>query len=91
MDALLGFSVLPIRMISLCGFIVAFSSLLYGLWIFGNALLGNMEVKGFATIVALLAFFNGLLLLMLGMLGEYIWRIFDEVNKRPETVIDQIW
>lgn len=90
-DTLLGFSVLPIRLISIVGLTCAILSLLYGFWIFINALLGHMEVRGFATIVTLLAFFHGLVLMMLGILGEYVWRIFDEVNKRPETVIDQIW
>ena len=91
LDVLLGFSVLPIRVISLLGVLAAILSLLYGLFIFLNAVAGNMEVPGFATLVTLIAFFHGLGLIMLGILGEYVWRIFDEVNKRPETVIDEVW
>jgi polyisoprenyl-phosphate glycosyltransferase len=90
-DALLGFSVVPIRVISFVGLMVALTSFMYGLWMFANALLGRMEVRGFATMVTLLAFLQGLGLFMLGTLGEYLWRVFDEVNKRPETVIDEVY
>lgn len=90
-DAILSFSVVPIRMMSLFGLIVAIMSFVYGLWIVINALLGNTEIRGFATTVVLISFFMGLVIIMLGMIGEYIWRIYDEINKRPETVIDEIY
>lgn len=91
LDALLGFSVVPIRLISLIGFIVAFISFSYGILIVVNTFRGKAEVRGFATIVAILSFLLGLIIIMLGVIGEYIWRIFDEVNKRPESVIDEIY
>jgi dolichol-phosphate mannosyltransferase len=90
-DAILSFSVVPIRMMSLFGLIVAIMSFVYGSWIVINTLLGNAEIRGFATVVVLISFFMGLVIIMLGMIGEYIWRIYDEVNKRPETVIDEIY
>lgn len=89
-DSLAGFSILPIRFISLIGVVVSFLSLAYGLFIFVNAVLGRIDVPGFATVVTLIAFLLGVIIIMLGMIGEYIWRIFDEVNKRPESVIDEI-
>jgi glycosyltransferase involved in cell wall biosynthesis len=89
-DGLAGFSILPLRLISLIGFLVSLVSLGYGLFILVNAILGRIEVPGFATVVTLMAFLLGVIIVMLGMIGEYIWRIFDEVNKRPETVIDEI-
>ena len=63
----------------------------YGTVVFVNTLLGRSEVRGFATIVALIAFLLGLVIIMLGIIGEYLWRIFDETNKRPEAVIDEIY
>lgn len=90
-DSLLGFSVTPIRLISLVGLIVSVLSCIYGATIVTNALLGRSSVQGFPTIAALLAFLLGLIIVMLGIIGEYIWRIFDEVNKRPESVIDEIY
>ncbi len=91
LDVLLGFSVTPIRVISLIGIIVVFFSSGYGFWLGINAMLGNIDVKGFATIVCLFTFLFGLVIIMLGMIGEYIWRIYEEVNKLPESVIDEIY
>lgn len=91
LDSLLGFSVAPIRMISLIGFFVSLASFGYAAWIVFNALRGKTTVLGFATIVTILAFLLGLIIIMLGVIGEYVWRIFDEINKRPESVIDEIY
>jgi dolichol-phosphate mannosyltransferase len=90
LDTMLGFSIVPLRAISLVGLVVALLSGGYGVLVFCNALLGRYDVHGFATLAVLLCFLLGLQMSMLGVIGEYLWRIFDEVNKRPETVIDQI-
>ncbi|PJF26311.1 MAG: glycosyl transferase, partial [Phototrophicales bacterium] len=90
-DSLVGFSVLPIRIISLIGFIVALLSFLYGAYIAISYLFGVRDVPGFATLATLIAFLLGLVILMLGIIGEYIWRIFDEVTRRPEVVIDEVY
>ena len=91
LDSLLGFSIVPIRMISFVGIVVSLFSFAYGAVIFVNTLRGQSNVPGFATIVALIAFLLGLVIIMLGIIGEYLWRIFDETNKRPEAVIDEIY
>jgi len=89
-DSLLGFSVAPIRFISLIGLVVSLLSVFYGFVIVVNAARGVAPVRGFPTVVALMAFLLGLVILMLGIIGEYLWRVFDELNKRPESVIDEI-
>lgn len=91
LDSLLGFSILPIRIITLVGLLVSLASFGYGTLVVINALSGESAVAGFATLSALIAFFFGLIIVMLGVIGEYIWRIFDEVNKRPEAVIDEVF
>jgi dolichol-phosphate mannosyltransferase len=91
LDSILGFSIIPIRAISLIGVIFSLLSFIYGTVIFINTLLGRVVVRGFATIVALISFLIGLVIIMLGIIGEYLWRIFDEANKRPEAVIDEIY
>jgi dolichol-phosphate mannosyltransferase len=78
-------------MISFVGVFVSLVSFAYGSVIIINAVLGSADVRGFPTIVALLSFLLGLIIIMLGIIGEYVWRIFDEVNKRPEAVIDEIY
>jgi len=78
-------------LISLIGFVVSLASFAYGSLISINAARGKTVVLGFATIVTILSFLLGLIIVMLGVIGEYIWRIFDEINKRPESVIDEIY
>ena len=80
LDIILGFSVKPIRMISAFGAIVSLMSFIYGTSIVINASLNNIPVPGFATIVSLISFMLGLIVLILGIIGEYLWRVFDEIN-----------
>jgi dolichol-phosphate mannosyltransferase len=91
LDSLLGFSIVPIRAISAVGALTAGAGAVYGLVVATNALLGNRPVAGFPTLVALLTFLLGLVLVTLGIIGEYVWRIFDQVSHKPETVIDVVY
>jgi polyisoprenyl-phosphate glycosyltransferase len=88
-DTISGFSVVPLRLISGFGLLIAFLSFLYGLYIGVNALLGRVDQPGFATLVVLITFFSGLILVMLGIIGEYLWRIFEATQNKPESVIDE--
>jgi dolichol-phosphate mannosyltransferase len=91
-DSLLGFSVLPLRLISLVGLFVSLLSFAYGGLIVFNALaFGVRDVEGFPTLVALITFLLGLIIVMLGIIGEYLWRIFDQLNQRPEVIIDEVF
>lgn len=91
LDSILGFSVVPIRMISFTGFIVALLSFIYGVFLVVNASINHAIVPGFTTIATLIAFLLGLIIIMLGLIGEYLWRIFDEINKRPEYVVHEVY
>ncbi|MDP9104405.1 MAG: glycosyltransferase [Candidatus Eremiobacteraeota bacterium] len=90
-DTICGFTVFPIRFMSLLGMIAAVVSVLYGLNIAIAASQGRVPVQGFATLAALISFFSGLILVMLGTLGEYLWRVFDAVGNKPESVIDEAY
>lgn len=90
LDVMLGFSVTPIRLISATGIVVAGASFAYGVAVIVNALFGNIPVSGFAALASLITFLLGTIIVMLGIIGEYLWRIFDEVNRRPESVIDEV-
>jgi glycosyltransferase involved in cell wall biosynthesis len=91
LDVMLGFSIAPIRIISGIGAVVAISSFGYGASVVIHALFGAADLEGFPTVVALITFLLGIIILMLGVIGEYVWRIFDELNRRPETVIDEVF
>jgi dolichol-phosphate mannosyltransferase len=89
-DVMLGFSVTPIRAISGIGAFVSLLSFAYGVVVMMAAVFGDVPVPGFATLVALVTFLLGLIILMLGMIGEYLWRISDQSNSRPEAVVEEI-
>ncbi|WP_293242824.1 glycosyltransferase family 2 protein [Mycolicibacterium sp.] len=90
-DSVLGFSVLPIRMISAMGLLVSLLSFGYGLYIVINTIFGDRDVPAIATLAAMISFLLGMVMVMLGIIGEYVWRIFDEVIERPEFVVDEVY
>ena len=90
MDVIIGFSATPIRAMSLLGAMVALLSFAYGGTVVAWALLVERSMPGFATLVALVTFLLGLILLMLGVIGEYLWRMWAELNRRPDAVIDRV-
>lgn len=89
-NSLLSFSRRPTRILFISGLMISLLSFSYAAFIIVNALLGRIEVPGFATTITLLATMQGITILFLGILSEYIWRIFDEVNGHPPAVIDDI-
>lgn len=82
-DGLISFSTLPLRIWSYIGFFVALISLLYMIYIVLKTLIFGIDTPGFATLLTVLLFFNGLLMINMGILGAYIARIFTEVKARP--------
>lgn len=91
LDSIFGYSVCPLRIFSLIGIFVSSMSFIYGAWIIFNAILKRTVVPGFATIVILISFFMGTVISMLSMIGEYLWRISEELSKKPEVVIEKIY
>lgn len=90
LDTMLGFSIVPLRIITVIGMIVSTLSLAFVLFVVINGIMGRYDVPGFATLASIISFLLGLVICMLGVIGEYIWRIFDEINRRPESVIEEI-
>ncbi len=80
---LTAFSTLPLRIWGGVGALVALTAMGYGAWIAIEHLLYGNPVPGWPTVVVGLMFFSGVQLLSIGILGEYIGRIFDEVKRRP--------
>jgi glycosyltransferase involved in cell wall biosynthesis len=82
-----AFSNLPLRVWSGTGALVALCALGYGAWVVIEHFLEGHPVPGYATLVTSLMLFGGIQLLSIGILGEYIGRIFDEVKQRPIYVV----
>ncbi|MDQ0650004.1 glycosyltransferase family 2 protein [Pseudomonas cedrina] len=88
-DSIFSFSFAPVRLVSAIGLIVSLVSFGYGTVVIISALLGKVDVPGFATLATLISFLLGLIIVMLGVISEYIWRIFDEVNRHPYAVVEE--
>lgn len=89
-DLVTGFSVFPLQVFTLIGMVVSFFSFLFVIFLFLRRLIVGPEVQGVFTLFAILFFLVGIVLLGLGIVGEYIGRIYQEVRKRPRFVIKRV-
>jgi polyisoprenyl-phosphate glycosyltransferase len=80
---LTAFTNTPLRLWSGLGMVIALCAISYGAWVVTQSVLWGISVPGWATLVCGLMFFSGIQLLSIGILGEYVGRIFDEVKHRP--------
>lgn len=87
LDGLTAFTTWPLRAVSMVGFTLALMAFLYGGFLTLSYLLYGHDVSGWTTIVVSLMLFAGIQLLSLGIVGEYVGRIFEEVKARPLFVV----
>src|SRR5712664_1037766 len=88
-NGLVGFSSRPLQVMSMAGFVVAALSFAIGLWYVVQKLIGVDLTPGLPTTVLVVSFFSGVQLLALGVVGEYIGRIYDETKRRPMYIVDR--
>ena len=89
-DSVVSFSYTPIRLMSALGLLMAFCGFLYALSVIVGRLAGWVTAgTGFAALMTVLLVGQGLILAMLGILGEYLWRTFDEARGRPRYIIEE--
>ena len=89
-DLITGFSLFPLQVFTLIGIAISFLSFLFVLYLGLRRIFVGPEVEGVFTLFAILFFLIGIVLLGLGVVGEYIGRIYQEVRKRPRFVIRNI-
>ncbi len=89
MDGIFSFSSVPIRTITILGVIGFSFAIFYSLYIIVQYFFNGIPVQGFATLAIIISFFSSLTLICLGIIGEYIVRIYDEVRNRPYVIIEQ--
>lgn len=89
LDAVTAFSVMPLRIWSYVGVLVSLVSLAYGGFILIDTLVEGIDVPGYASLMVAVAFFGGVQLITLGVLGEYLGRVFTEVKRRPLYIVDR--
>lgn len=87
LDGIFSFSTAPLRIWSYLGFFLSLFSLFYLLYIITDTLIYGNDVPGYPSLVAISLFFNGAILMGLGIVGEYVGRIFIETKQRPIYLI----
>lgn len=90
LDGLVSFSYIPLRMISILGFGISFVSILLAIAYTIQKLTIGLSPPGFATTVVAIFFLAGVQLITIGVIGEYVGRIFEEVKRRPMYVVRRV-
>lgn len=90
-DGVLYTSYMPIRLMSFLGFTISALGFLYAIIVFFAWSMGKTPFTGYAPIIITILIVSGILMIMLGIIGEYLWRIYDEVRARPKYVVKDIY
>lgn len=87
LEGITSFSTAPLRIWTYLGLIIALLAFVFGLFIVGRTLLIGRDLPGYASLITIILFLGGVQLIGLGVLGEYIGRLFSEAKKRPIYIV----
>jgi glycosyltransferase involved in cell wall biosynthesis len=88
LEGITSFSTAPLRVATYLGVLTALFAFLYGLWIIAKAVAWGDPVAGWPTMMAVILFLGGVQLVALGLIGEYLGRLYDEAKQRPLYLVD---
>lgn len=91
LDGIFSFSTLPLRVWSYIGAIISLLAFLYASFIVISVLIFGVDLPGYASLLTVVLFLGGIQLLSLGIMGEYIGRLFLETKGRPVYVVDRVY
>jgi glycosyltransferase involved in cell wall biosynthesis len=91
LDGITSFSMVPLKIATIMGMLISLFSFGFGGYIIINTLLNGSDVPGYPSLVVMISFLSGIQLLTIGILGEYIGRIFNETKNRPTFLIRRIY
>lgn len=91
LQGITGFGTLPLRIWTYIGFIVSFLAFIYASFLILRTLIMGIDLPGYASLVVIVLFLGGLQLMGVGILGEYVGRIYMESKRRPPFIIDEIY
>ena len=89
LEGITSFSVVPLKAASYVGFATALVAFGFGVYVIGKTLLFGDAVRGYPTLIVVVLFLGGLQLMALGIIGEYLARMFIEVKQRPLYLVQQ--
>jgi len=87
-DSFVAFSFLPVRLSSAIGFSVSIIGFSYAIFLMYDRIVNQNLIQGITALIVIVLFLGGIQLIILGIFGEYLWRILDESRKRPIFIID---
>ncbi|MDH5722077.1 MAG: glycosyltransferase family 2 protein [Alphaproteobacteria bacterium] len=90
LEGITGFSIIPLRIASFCGFLISLFAFAFGGFIILKTIFLGTDMPGYASLMVMITFLSGIQLLCIGILGEYIGRIFGETKNRPLYFIENI-
>lgn len=90
LEGLTSFTTAPLRMASMFGVAVSFLAILYMIYVFVRAMLYGDPVAGYPTLLTVMLCLGGVQLLALGIIGEYLGRVFNESKRRPLYLVDEM-
>lgn len=90
LTGIVGFSKLPLKIANFLGFFMSFAGFVMGFYIIARKVLFGIAVPGYTSIIASITFFFGLQFLILGIMGEYLGVIIDEVKRRPIYIVEEV-
>lgn len=88
-EGITSFTTTPLRISALFGCVVSFFAFLYMIWIIAKTLLYGESVAGYPSLMTIILFLGGIQLISLGIIGEYLGRIFNETKQRPLYFVDE--
>jgi dolichol-phosphate mannosyltransferase len=87
-DSLISFSYVPLRLMSLSGVIISTGGLIFSIRVFYKAFFTGYDIAGWPSLMIAILVIGGFQMIMLGVLGEYVWRNYDETRSRPMYIIE---
>jgi polyisoprenyl-phosphate glycosyltransferase len=89
-DGIAAFSIVPLRLASAAGFLTSLAAFSYAAYFLIQTWIFGIDVPGFPSLIISIMFFAGIQLICLGLLGEYLGRVYEEVKRRPLVIIDDL-
>lgn len=90
LNGITSFSIMPLRIIFFFGFLIAFMSSIFGIYGIYIAIFSDSAVPGWASVVVPIYFLGGIQILSLGIIGEYLGKVYKESKSRPRYFIDKV-